>query len=478
MNSNVNRTKRGGNEQRVAPRPWAVFIILLAATPAWSTTYYLDCAVGSSGNGSSWSTAWKSLSNITGLAAGDLVYISGSAGCSTYNTSQWNPVNGSASNPIIYRMAQDSGHTNPVTINLTGAPGMAGTSNQITGVWIDGNLSGKQNITLQGTLGAAGNGTKWNGSHLSYLVMNRTKVEAGVLNGLEIDHCNIDLPVNSDHFYTSSTSGGAIGYTLNLIHDNVLHLRQQTGNSGIGDDGFQWLENASVYNNFFIAVMTSAQNIQHQDGIQTCGSYMAIYGNYFENIGNYPVYGDCFGSGSHWRVYNNISSGAGLPLQHFAMGFEQTSGSTLSDFIIANNTAYSSTGSNLCVSLGGGYSGNSVKSSYIVNNLCYNTSVQSIPGGGSITVSNNYEGTANVSFVNTANYPNQDFNIQPNSTNAINRGINPAPSYLTSFYTTDASGVTRPNPWDLGAYESGGGPPPSGPVPPTNLTGVVVSGTS
>jgi hypothetical protein len=438
-----------------------LFLIMLMSSPVMAATYYLDCSVSSSGNGQSWGTAWKGLSNITGLSAGDIVYISGSSTCSTYSASQWNPTNGGVGNPIIYRIGQDSGHNSPVTITLSGAPGMVGTSNAITGVYIDGNYGGNRTITLRGQLGSSGNGTRWNGVRLSYLTMDSTKVEAGILNGLELDHCYIDLPTNSDHFYTASQSQ-SVGYTLNLIHDNVLRLRQQTGNSGIGDDGFQWLENASVYNNSFIAVLDGSQNIQHQDGIQTCGQYLQIYSNYFENIGNYPVYGDCFGSGAHWRIYNNVSVGATLPLQHFALGFESTGGSTLDDVLISNNTVYNSTGSNLCVSLGGGSPGNKVTNSYIVNNICYRTGVQAIPGtGGSITSSNNYQGTTNIMFVNTGLYPTGDWHLTSGATAAIGQGINPAPSYLTGVYITDKDLTQRILPWDIGAYKSGSTQPPS-----------------
>src|ERR1700750_993695 len=97
-----------------------LFLITLFvfSASAFGATHYLDCAAASSGNGTSWTTAWKALSNITGLSPGDIVYISGSSSCSTYSASQWNPVNGTQASPIIYRVGQDSGHNSPVTISL------------------------------------------------------------------------------------------------------------------------------------------------------------------------------------------------------------------------------------------------------------------------------------------------------------------------------------------------------------------------
>ena len=153
----------------------------------------------------------------------------------------------------------------------------------------------------------------------------------------------------------------------------------------------------------------------------------------------------------------------------------------MDDFIIANNTIYTALGNSnkVCVSLGGGYTGNKVTNSYVVNNLCYNADNNDIPGtGGSIVEKNNYEGTANISFTNTGAYPTGDFHLLSGSSNAIDKGVSPAPSYLTSFFTTDRDGNVRPQgaAWDIGAYEylSGGTQPPPDTTPPVAPTGVSV----
>ena len=62
----------------------AIIAIFLALTSiSESATWYVDSSVSSSGNGTSWGTAWRSLSNISGIAAGDTVYISGGRSGST-----------------------------------------------------------------------------------------------------------------------------------------------------------------------------------------------------------------------------------------------------------------------------------------------------------------------------------------------------------------------------------------------------------
>jgi hypothetical protein len=477
----------------------AVLMTVLCAfsASAIAATHYVDCSVASSGNGTSWGTAWKALSNIANLSVGDEVRI---AGPCTYTTSQWNPIAGTIASPIHYRVAQtndsnDNGHTGAVTISLTGSPGMAntgGSGNTILGIWIDGNPSdGSRAMTLHGTIGAGGNGTFLNGLHLSYLTMDSTQMGAGAWEHVELDHNLIDLPPNSDHFSTLGGSGGTglSGYTVNSVHDNTIKTRQYPGpnpscggGDGVGDDGFQWNENVTFANNVFLTVYSTSQTVcQHQDFIQTGGSFIDFHGNYGENSGNYVLYGDCFGSSAHWRVYNNVGVSTntdpnGPTLQLFSIGFESTSGSTLDDITMANNTCFfANTGKN-CIELGAGFAGNKVTNSFVVNNIEWNSGDTVVAGsGGSITVSNNVSGNppANITFVqnpktgvHVPSYPSGNLHLQASSTAAIGQGI--SPSYLTSVYTTDKDGNQRLlGAWDIGAYQLNGSTPPS---PPTGLT--------
>jgi hypothetical protein len=87
---------------------------------ALATTYYVDGSVSSSGTGQSWATAWKSVSNISGLTAGDIVYFSGGSSGQTYSVSNWTPSAGTSSNPITYAVGQDAGHNGMVTFTGSG----------------------------------------------------------------------------------------------------------------------------------------------------------------------------------------------------------------------------------------------------------------------------------------------------------------------------------------------------------------------
>ncbi len=145
---------------------------------------------------------------------------------------------------------------------------------------------GSSNMSINGLLGAAGV-IAWNGVRLSYLKMNNTVIEGTTFQGLQLDHNSVNLPCGDDHFFTSGASAGNIGYTNNSIHDNIVELCQVNDGSGHGSDGFQWIENVSYYNNVLFWQFNGTANGQHADGIQTSGSYVAIYDNYFENAGNY-----------------------------------------------------------------------------------------------------------------------------------------------------------------------------------------------
>lgn len=440
-----------------------------------AATYYVDCAVGSSGNGTSWAGAWKTLSNITGLNPGDIVYISGSSSCSTYSTTQWIPINGTVANPIIYRVGQDAGHNSPVTITLSGSPGLYGSGNLLQGIYIDGNFGGAINMSLNGLLGAAGS-VAWNGVRLSYLTMNNTTIEGSTYQNFQLDHIHAVVPCGTDHFWTSGASAGLVGYTSNSVHHNTIVLCQVNDGSGHGTDGFQWIENVSFNNNVVYWVFNSTANGQHADGIQTAGSYVAIYDNYFENAGNYPVYGDLFGTAQHWRIYNNVFTefsghGTGISGQAMGIGFEGSYGASMNDFTIANNTCYAQDSNHSCADLNGGASGNNITNSYLVNNIGYNTGNEvTVGSGGSITQGNNVSGTSGVTFVAVAAYPTGNWQLQSGSTGAIGQGMNPAPSYLTSIYTTDKNGNLRGSTWDIGAYQDNS---VAAPAAPTGLSAAV-----
>src|SRR4051812_34255036 len=100
-------------KRRVSSLRWLTLIVLalpLGSGPAAAAIRYIDNSVAVSGNGQSWSSAWKNLSDATGLLAGDTVYISGGTTSQIYRiTSAWTPSGGTSGKPVTYLVGQDAG---------------------------------------------------------------------------------------------------------------------------------------------------------------------------------------------------------------------------------------------------------------------------------------------------------------------------------------------------------------------------------
>src|SRR5262249_34934435 len=121
----------------------------LVTTPAQSAVWYVDGSVGSSGNGQSWATAWKSVNNISGVGQGDTVYFSGGSSGQTYNVTGWNQTRGTASNPITYAVGQDAGHNGMVTFDGSGNF----VQGNLTGLIIDGHVGTNRMMTVTSSFG-------------------------------------------------------------------------------------------------------------------------------------------------------------------------------------------------------------------------------------------------------------------------------------------------------------------------------------
>ena len=463
-------------------------------------TWYVDGSVSTSGNGTSWASAWKNVTNITGVKPGDVVYISGGpTGSSlTYNIpGTWAlPSGSSATNRITYQIGQDPSHNGTAIFNNTGG-----------GVWI----SGPSNIVVSGDAGDGQMHFKLSGYgqvvnlpsgqvnvHLSYIDFgncgsaNWRVIDMRGVNGIEIDHIYANVTnATADAFSFASFAGTT--WDQNLFHDNTLILPGD-GN-GKGADGLQWVGiGFSIYNNTITGSVAPYSGGQHQDGWQSTGgdSYIKIYGNTFTNIGNYPIFGDgYFGGFNHLWIYNNIVTlnTTGLqnsnPPQGIAVGVDggAQNGYVFNDIIIANNTIVDYA-NHIGIALGNVTSHSaSFTNNYVENNVFVNSGgVETY--GTSVTMSNNVSlssAAASGMFMHYAlNDRNNDLHLTSLAVSLINKGAN-----LSSDFTADKDGTSRPqgSAWDIGAYEyiSGGTtvdttPPVLTSVSPTdNSTGVAAN---
>jgi hypothetical protein len=193
------------------PRPMKILSVrmllclplALACLCAQAATYYVDSAVASSGNGESWGTAWKGISNITGLSAGDVVYFSGgpSGATRTYSVSNWSPLGGTAANPITYKIGQDSSHNGTAIFDC--GQRMFLTANNYTVISGDAG-DGQRHFALSnpsaGVIFWIGDAT---GVRISYINMGNivggaaggeTPVRMGNPKRFELDNCYAILP--------------------------------------------------------------------------------------------------------------------------------------------------------------------------------------------------------------------------------------------------------------------------------------------
>jgi hypothetical protein len=436
-------------------------IILLWAASAHAAIWYVDNTATGSNNGTSWANAWTALplSSNSSVQAGDTVYISGGSVGQTYS-GNWIPKHGSAGNPITYTIGVDAGHNGPVTMTSIGSMG-----DTMVGVTVAGNSN--SHIILSAS---SGNSISSNAG-ASYCTFNYIDLQ-GIIYMNNSSHMNFGWI--TAHFYNNVDSAiygvgnSGSGYGDSSFHDSSLYLQYK--GAGIGDDGFKWVGHMDIYNCNIIGVRNSGYSgNQHQDGIQTSVSYMRLYNNYWENMQNYPIYGDIYGTSSmsNWIVYNNvINQWDTTGSQGISIGCDgQVCNGT--NFYIANNTIVNSAS---CIQVDQGTQGGSWSGTTVVNNLCYNAGTILTSNSGAV-VSNNTTATTNVNFVNygaTMSYPTLDLHLLSSSTAVIDKGISEA-----STFTTDKDGVSRPqgSAWDIGAYEFvSGGSTVKKPMPPTSLT--------
>ncbi len=236
---------------------------------------------------------------------------------------------------------------------------------------------------------------------------------------------NIGSGCLGSHGYPSGNSTH-----ITVSHATIHDCGYMSGSTTIHGLYVNWanslIEYSTVYNTDGSCILIFSSDSTYDASNDT------VNGNTAHNCGNVPLRSGS-GTGQIWS--NNVGYSGGAVIGGSAgVWVDNTNGGTE---YIYNNTLYNNTGK--CI-----HSAEAAGTIVAKNNICRSNSSNSIDGnGGTVTTATNT--FTDPSFVNAGT---ADFHLQATST-AIGAGTD-----LSASFTTDADGLTRTVPWDLGAYRS------------------------
>lgn len=455
-------------------RIFLLFLVLATWAQA-ATTWYLDSSNGGTHNGTSWATAWSDVSQITGVAAGDTIYISGGAsgGSQTYTrTTYWVPPSGSSGGGVVkLQIGQDSAHNGTAIFNATSS------ANWITGMdyfYVSGDAGdGNCHIKLTGSFYAMGD----NCSHtrVSYVEadtlsgLSYAMIWTSSATGMEFDHNLVKITDLTTSDYALSLGTQDTSFDVNKIHDNYIQVpvlfSGLNSNGGNGCDVIQGGSGVSVYNNTLEGYNAAYTPGQHADGWQCqSGNYLKFYKNTIINIPNYGVYGDArVGGFTHFWVYDNLFVVTASTMQSGSAvvigvdgGYIGSQPCPFTDVIIANNLQVNygtGNGNTSCYSCNNGTAFTATFTGvYVVNNCAVDgaSSIDTTGNTGSTYSGNTFitnaaapsNFTSYTRFAGTAN----DYHLTSGATSMIGVGTD-----MSAYYTTDFAGTTWST-WSSGIY--------------------------
>ena len=484
------------------------FALLHNPVQALSATWYVDSSVATSGNGTSWANAWTNIYSISGVKPGDIVYISGGPTGQTRSyttpTSAWNIASGSAANPVVYQIGQDSQHNGTALFNGSGSDQDTWLyAGNCTGVTISGDAGdGKMHFALTNwtSIASANNATALTLSYINFGYIP-SGVDFNPGDGVQIDHCWCYInSTTADHFsYLNGNNSTTSPWGRNKAFCNTIYVPHIYGSSGggLGADCFQWNNTGiDIYSNLVVGYSTNYTGGQHQDGLQPLGgSYFRVHDNVFMDIANYPLFGDgYYTSFNYCQMYNNIACFSDASLEATAPpqaggwgvdgGYIGPIPVPMTNCIVCNNLAVDYVGHTTWAFSGSGQ-GNFYTNCWMANNL-------SVNGGGLGPVENQViiaDNVLNITASQASNIfvryvpfggTNNDFHLTANATALIGQGTN-----MSQFFATDKDGNLRPasGAWDIGPYQYASGvisnSIPVIQVAPGSVSyGTVLSGTS
>lgn len=487
----------------------AAFLILALPHSLMAANWYVDNASTGSRTGTSWTNAWSSFASVvwgvSGVKAGDTLYISGGSTTKNY-TEKWTVgASGTAGNPITITVdATNPNHNGIVNFDMN-AEGDNGNGVVITVIGkqyitFTGNVNGERHIQINNFRNAATKDATagidgYDNSyiiidHLSFTNDNNPIIFTGANTGMEIANCsfiNVRGNVAIEVMAPLET-----GWDSNKIHHNFIGLCSAGSPNWGGPDGIECGFGTSIYNNTFVeSVFTGVAPGQHPDMIQMGGGYIKIYNNEFRNIGDSCLDFDCWSYGSPhdiW-IYNNvfhIVDTIDTSPDYFRLYSTSAAITSLTNFKFMNNTFVDNI-TYVGIAFRGMRGNPTATGCEIKNNLFLNVGTSQYFPTIAIDTSSGYQlsdwgidynlyaGNGYVVFEGVGYTPiswltakeshgkigmpslvsyswqsaNNDFHLT--SADNVARG---AGADLSAYFTTDKDGNPRPTgAWDIGAYQ-------------------------
>jgi len=412
----------------------ALFLgLLLLASPAWATLYYVAATGGNNGNNcipDSPGTPMQTIAKgVSCLHPGDTLLIRGG----TYNESLRSP----------FTVVFPSGTSWSTPVTIAGYPGETAT---IT-----------QGMTMQ---------DGFDGTPVHYVIFQNLAVQ---LNTSDPNNCDIGIGVGGTTHHVRFLSMNVTGCTCFQIAqgtsfmefiDNDVHGARvvKSPDYPVTVGSYGWYINS---NNSLLEGNRVYDNVGYGIHMYLSGSTTAVHDNI---IRNNIIYGNCYNdggrnqglnavimtSGANNLFYNNVVYGNECIGSGAAVTIGGTAAGVYNNTITGNGTTNGGAGLEM---------GAAAVSPVLGNNLVYGNGSPGITdqGASNPNVFNTF--LSNPLFVNAAAH---NYALQAGS-GAIDAGA------TVAAVPVDILGVTRPQPgggaYDIGAYEfaSGGGPPAPGP---------------
>ena len=483
-----------------------VLSALLFSVPSWAANYHVRKAATGSNNGSDWTNAWNDLNNISGIAAGDTVYIAAGTYTGAYSFS----VSGTSGSRITIKRATvaehgsstgwSSGYDGTVTVNATSSSTTFNTNakNYITLDGVD-----RTKFILNGGV-VANNGIILTSSGAHNNIAKNMKVYGYKSFGVEI-----------------ASNAGANQITLMEIYkngsvhsDGNIHVGQGTNVYGYNDVSYNVIHEAGVsesdsppdpVDNIEMNLGDTYVNIHHneiyqttwdsndsssKDNIYVSASYVRIYNNLIHSDptkSNMSVFMNVLYQNSYMNqqvyVYNNVFY-EGLGGVRLTQQLGGASTLRFKDIYVYNNTIHNG---DLAINVFCEYPATAFQNILVKNNIFHN-SVSSNPmvnfresGVNGFTFDYNYYNTTSPSStlmkLGSTSYTSlaairsgTAWEDNGGAGNPLYDGTaytqlhltssSPSPARdgglnLSSVFTTDKDDIIRPqgSAWDIGAYE-------------------------